>query len=180
MKKSVLVLVAAISIVSIVIVAFMGATYTIVDNQTIYVQKIYLDVQTLMNPVDASKTIYEVLERKAYLAEHPDKESMFVLDAENDVYCDYVIRIQDYNYLYDHLGNALNLQARAWPDNATNRALRYRLREKDEVYATASVDGEIKYNVQMSETADLIVTITAQDGSGSKTYVKIRNRKYIA
>ena len=180
MKKSVLVLVAAISIVSIVLVAFLGASYNIVDNQTIYVQKIYIDLQTLMNPANTEKVIYEVLERKAYLAEHPDKESLFVLDAENDVYCDYVIRIQDYNYLYDHLGNALNLKARAWPDDATNKSLRYRLREKDEVYATASVDGEIKYNVQMTETADVIVTISSQDGSGSKTFVKIRNRKYIS
>ncbi|MBO4540944.1 MAG: hypothetical protein J5736_03120 [Bacilli bacterium] len=179
MKKSVVVLVMAIALLSIILVAFTGATYTIVDDQTVYVKKIVLDNKTLFNPADTSKMIYSVLERESHLAENPDEEETFVRDREENLWFDYVIQIRDFNYFYDNLGHSLQLQAHAEPDNATNRSLRFSGREKDEIYATVSPEGMVEFPTKLEEIADISVSISAKDGSKIESHVRIQSWWYI-
>lgn len=179
MKKSVVVLVIAIALLSVILVAFTGATNTIVDNQTVYVSQIILLNQTLKNPADPSKDIYRVLEKQSYLEEHPGEEDTFLLSRDENLWADYVIQIRDYNYLYDHLGNSLKLEAKVLPDEATNKTLNFNGREKDEVYATVSNEGEVKYQTKLEEVAVIAVQIAATDGSGIACNVKIQSWMYI-
>lgn len=179
MKKSVVVLVIAIALLSVILVAFTGATYTIVDNQTVYVNRIVLDNKTLPNPADTSKMVYSVLERESYLAENPDDEDSFIREREEKTYFDYLIRIYDFNYFYDNLGHALQLQAHVEPDNATNKSLRYDGREKDLVYATVSPEGLVDFPQKLTKTAEIELRISAKDGSRAECHLKIISRRYV-
>ena len=179
MKKSVVVLVVAIALLSVILVAFTGATNTIIDNQTVYVSRIILLNQTLKNPADPSKDIYRVLEKQSYLEEHPGEEDTFLLSRDENLWADYVIQIRDYNYLYDHLGNSLKLEAKVLPDEATNKTLNFNGREEDDVYATVSNEGEVKYQTKLEEVAVIAVQIAATDGSGIACNVKIQSWMYI-
>ncbi len=177
MKKSIVVLVFAVSLLAILLVAFTGATYAVIDNTTVYVNKIVLDTKTLKNPSNSSKNIYTVLERETYLAENPEKASDF--QQEGNSWYDYIIKIVDYNYFFDYLGNSLKLEAHVLPTEATNKALRYHGRAKDEIYATVSREGEVAFQSKLEEIAEIQVTIEAQDGSGTSCSLKIQSRMYI-
>ena len=184
MKKSVFVLIVGVALVSIILVAFVGANYSIVDNQTVYVASLVLDNKTLV--AEGGSQIYEVLEKKSYLIENPTKESTFARETDEDGkitgWYDYIIRIKDYNSFYDYYGNSITLQAHCTPSDATNKKIRFAGREKDQVYATVTQNGEgeaeVKYVTKMDVVADIEVTMNSTDGSNLTSYIKIRNQKY--
>ena len=178
MKKSVVVLVVAIALLSVILVAFTGATNTIVDNQTVYVSQIILLNQTLKNPADPSKDIYRVLEKPANVEQSEEKET-FLISQEENIWADYVIQIRNYNYFYDYLGNSLKLEAKVLPDEATNKTLVFNGRTKDEVYAVVSNEGEVKYQVKLEQAVVIAIQIAATDGSGVTCNVKIQSWMYI-
>ena len=148
MKKAIVVIISALYVVSIVIIAFFGSEVRTETNTT-YVEDITLTLETYSF---GGKTIYEV-----------NKNSSWTIETRKIP--KYTIVIRDYNYFYESMGNAIELDATVSPENATYPQLDYKIFYGDSI---ASIIGEktFSFNEQLTASKSSTVKIETTDNSG--------------
>ena len=156
MKKAIVVIISALYVVSIVIIAFFGSEVRTKTNTT-YVKDITLTLETYSF---GGKTIYDV-----------NKNSSWTIETSNKV-AKYTIVIRDYNYFYESMGNAIELDATVSPENATYPQLDYKIFYGDSI---ASIIGEktFSFNEQLTARKSSAVKIETTDNSRVSILVAI-------